>query len=72
MEYTHVKCLSTVEDDEGIYCIEGKIYEILEIWEDEETIVIDCEQSDDEFATPLSMQILIDDKDFEYLIIEDE
>lgn len=72
MDYTHVKCLKTVEDDEGIYCIEGKIYEILEIWEDEGVMVLDCEQSEDEFVTLLSLQIAIGDKDFEYLTLEDE
>jgi hypothetical protein len=34
-----VKCLNTIEDDEGIYLIEGKTYEIVNMDEDTFTIL---------------------------------
>lgn len=67
MEVTHALCLKTVEDDEGIYCIAGKMYEILE--EDDDTYLIESEESDIDDGLVDSIRIRKDDPDFKFYSI---
>ncbi|QIW88717.1 hypothetical protein P59_120 [Bacillus phage P59] len=58
MEPEAVLCVNTVEDDEGIYNIKGKYYDIYEIHDD--TFIIEAESS----SGVDEIQIPKDDKDF--------
>ena len=56
-----VLCINTVEDGFGVYCIEGREYEIIEYLEDEDCFVIEGEDE-------CEVQIKVDDADFEITI----
>jgi hypothetical protein len=63
-----VKCINNVEDDEGIYNIKGKTYEIIQEITNKDDIecwVIECEES----SGVDSMQIDKDDENFQLIII---
>lgn len=63
-----VKCINDVKDDEGIYNIKGKNYEIIEENTNEnstECWVIECEES----SGVDNIQIKKDDEDFQLIII---
>ncbi|NLD46290.1 MAG: hypothetical protein GX660_03700 [Clostridiaceae bacterium] len=63
------KCLKTVEDDVGVYCITGKVYNVIDFCKNElhkDCYLIECEQDGDE------LMISIDDKDFEFFNSNEE
>ena len=59
-----VKCLNTVEDDIGVYNIEGNEYEV--VGEEDDCWGIECET--DENGDADGIRISKDDKDFELII----
>jgi hypothetical protein len=65
VEAVSVKCLNIVEDDEGVYCVPGKIYEIID--NSDETFTIDTELNTDENSPLFCLAIKKDDPDFEVI-----
>lgn len=58
-----VKCINTVKDEEGTYLIAGKLYEVVDMDEDETCFIIECEQDESEMVCEIMMSI--DDEDIE-------
>jgi len=56
------KCLVTIQDDEGIYNVEGKEYEVLVDMESENCWVINCDNS-------LFEEIMIDKNNDEFELV---
>ena len=60
-EELYVLCLNTIEDEIGVYCVEGKEYKVIDYLEDKSSgdcFIIETEDEEE-------MQITVDDIDFE-------
>lgn len=59
------KCLNSVSDDLGTYCIEGKVYEVVDLLKndnEEDCYILECEEDE--------LQVSTYDRDFTFYIDE--